>query len=123
MSKPKEVLPTDRSAKTSTSEEKQTITETEINYLFALAGGLSYSGGTRNSATNSQLKRFVTLLLERKSPSNAPSRHPLTDEEINLLLSSTLKPDSTWILEPGDYSYTQVVQIIRAVEEKHNIKK
>jgi len=40
------------------------MNENEIHYLFTLAGGLVYSGGTRYSMTDSQLKRFVYLLLE-----------------------------------------------------------
>lgn len=107
---------------TNTSEKKQAITETEINYLFSLAGGLSYSGGTRNSATNSQLKKFATLLLESRNNSNAVSCHPLTDEQIDNLLRSTLMPSASHASEPGEYSYAQIVQIIRAVEQRHNIK-
>lgn len=53
----------------------------QIDYLFTLAGGLVYSGGTRYSMTNSQLKKFVYLLLEseRQACAETAFKISLTD--------------------------------------------
>lgn len=57
------------------------MTEQEIDYIFTLSGGLAYSGGTRYSMTNTQLKKFVFLLLEseREACAEEAFKTALTD--------------------------------------------
>lgn len=57
------------------------MTKDEIDYLFTLAGGISYSGGTRYSMTNTQLKHFVGLLInaEREACAEMAFKTALTD--------------------------------------------
>lgn len=101
------------------------MTDSEINYLFSLAGGLSYSSGSRNSATNAQLRKFVSLILETKNAISPPVRKTLTGEEIDSLIQTTtetIKTDSRHTFEHGDYTYTQLVQIVKAVEQHYTSK-
>lgn len=55
--------------------------EHQIDYIFTLAGGLVYSGGTRYSMTNTQLKKFVYFLLEaeRQACAETAFKISLTD--------------------------------------------
>lgn len=57
------------------------MTQDEIHYLFTLSGGISYSGGTRYSMTNTQLKDFVNILVnaERESCAEIAFKTALTD--------------------------------------------
>lgn len=101
------------------------MTDSEINYLFSLAGGLSYSSGSRNSATNAQLRKFVSLILETKNAISPPVRRPLTGEEIDSLIQTTIKANkvgSCHTFEHGDYTYTQLVQVVKAVEQQYTSK-